>query len=283
MSASHGDVGLTMRQATELFGKMRAALEGNNLVEAEAMLKQLKLKLIALPSFLSPGTSSSTRLAEFMLTREILETAVLLYCRKRDMSAFDSHLDLLKPYYGNGDFIGLAAPASERRLVISGLNLLRLLVGHRLADFHSYYEVMPREEQNSLYIKFPVTLERYLAEGSFNKLLQARAKAPSNEYLPMLDMLEHTVRTEVAKCVPAAYTQISADGAKQLLMLQNDEQLAGIAEKHQWRQSKSEAQQQQKKPGFVFEDAVARVETIVPFKRVLTEGLIHVKQLQDVV
>lgn len=221
---SHGDVGLTLRQTTELFGSFKSQLESNNLEAAAATLKQLKLKLLGFPSFLNPTAPTATKLPEFMLTREILESACLLQIRRRDLQAFDVHLDMLRPYYstgrGDADFVGVDAPASERRLVIVGLSLLRLLVGNRLADFHSAYEMLPRDEQSSLYIKFPVTLERFLAEGSFNKLLQARAKAPSNEYLPLLEMLEHTVRAEVAKCVPAAYAKISCDGAKQLLMLQ---------------------------------------------------------------
>ena len=272
-TTTHGDVGLTLRQATELFGALKVAMDQGNLAAAEATLKQLKLKLVAFPSFLAPTATSSTRVPEFMLARECLEAAALLYSRKRDMAGFDMHYDMLRPYY-DADFEGLDVPPSERRLVLQGLNLLRLLVGSRLADFHSVYEVMPRDEQNSLYIKFPVVLERYLAEGSFNKLLQARAKAPSNEYLPLLEMLEHTVRTEVAKCVPAAYASISADGARQLLMLQADKDVVDVAQRHNW---------QRQGGNYMFESAVARVETVVPFKRVVTEHLVHVRQIQDVV
>ena len=273
---SHGDVGLTLRQATELFGTLKTQLDGgnNNLEAACQTLKQLKLKLLGFPSFLNPNAKSSTKLPEFMLTREVLETAVLLYARKRDLQGFDVHYDMLRPYYSKEDFVGVDAPASERRLVISGLNLLRLLVGNRLPDFHAAFECMPRDEQNSLYIKFPVTLERYLAEGSFNKLLGARSKAPSNEYLPVLELLEQTVRAEVAKCVPSAYTKISKDGAKQLLMLQNANDVSDVASKYQW---KNEAD------NYVFESAVARVETVVPFKKILVEQLVHVKQIQDVI
>lgn len=47
-----------------------------------------------------------------------------------------------------------------------------LLSQNRVAEFHTELERLPAKEvQNNVYIKHPVSLEQYIMEGSYNKVL----------------------------------------------------------------------------------------------------------------
>jgi 26S proteasome regulatory subunit N12 len=65
---------------------------------------------------------------------DILEHAVVLSVKMEDQDAFERHFLQLKSYYT--DTRGLVPP-SEQEYPILGLNLLRLLVQNRIAEFHT--------------------------------------------------------------------------------------------------------------------------------------------------
>ena len=45
---------------------------------------------------------------------------------------------------------------------------------NRVAEFHTELERLPAKEvQNNVYIKHPVSLEQYIMEGSYNKVLMS--------------------------------------------------------------------------------------------------------------
>lgn len=78
---------------------------------------------------------------------------------------------------------------------VLGLNLLRLLAQNRIADFHSQLEFIEAEQLHSNpFIKHPVQLEQCLMEGSYNKVWNARADVPGEEYLFFMDILMSTIR-----------------------------------------------------------------------------------------
>lgn len=53
-----------------------------------------------------------------------------------------------------------------------GLNLLFLLSQNRVAEFHIELELLPIDKiLNNVYIQHPVSLEQYIMEGSYNKVL----------------------------------------------------------------------------------------------------------------
>jgi len=88
-------------------------------------------------------------------------------------------------------------PPSKREFPIRGLNLIRLLTQNRIADFHTTLESLPlpADEINSNpYIGHPVNLERWLMEGSYSKVWNAREEAPAEEYKYFVDSLMGTIR-----------------------------------------------------------------------------------------
>lgn len=53
-----------------------------------------------------------------------------------------------------------------------GLNLLWLLTQNRVAEFHTELELLsPHDIQNNAFIHYPVSIEQYLMEGSYNKVV----------------------------------------------------------------------------------------------------------------
>lgn len=88
-------------------------------------------------------------------------------------------------------------PPSPRQYPVIGLNLTRLLTQNRIADFHTTLEAIklsPDELFENQYIKHPVSVERWLMEGSYSKLWGARQEAPTEEYRLFVDSLMGTIR-----------------------------------------------------------------------------------------
>ena len=88
-------------------------------------------------------------------------------------------------------------PPSKREFPIRGLNLIRLLTQNRIADFHTTLESLPLpadEINDNPYIRHPVNLERWLMEGSYSKVWNAREEAPAEEYKFFVDSLMGTIR-----------------------------------------------------------------------------------------
>ncbi len=113
---------------------------------------------------------------------------------------------------------GLLLPSQHQNL-ITGLNLLRLLVQNRIAEFHTELELIPQEVmellahiplcqrlgcilqwlavlqiQQEAHIKHATQLEQQLMEGAYNKVLSAKSNVPDQSYLYFMDKLISTVR-----------------------------------------------------------------------------------------
>lgn len=88
-------------------------------------------------------------------------------------------------------------PPSKHEFPLRGLNLIRLLTQNRIADFHTTLESLPLpadEISVNPFIRHPVNLERWLMEGSYSKVWNAREEAPAEEYKFFVDSLMGTIR-----------------------------------------------------------------------------------------
>jgi 26S proteasome regulatory subunit N12 len=85
-------------------------------------------------------------------------------------------------------------PPSPDEYPILGLNLLRLLVDNKIADFHTELELLPLEALNHPCIKYVVDLEQSFMEGFYNRLSSARGEIPHDSYVYFMDHLAETVR-----------------------------------------------------------------------------------------
>ena len=88
---------------------------------------------------------------------------------QEDIPGFERYMAQLQTYYH--DHQGLL-PDLPFQYQLLGLNLLCLLSQNRVAEFHTELERLPAKEvQNNVYIKHPVSLEQYIMEGSYNKVI----------------------------------------------------------------------------------------------------------------
>ena len=115
-----------------------------------------------------------------------------------------------------------------------GLNLMRLLVQNRTAEFHTELELLSAEALGSAHVKHAVGLEQYIMEGAYNKVLEARGAVPDPSYGWFMEALAETVREEVGACAEAAYGTLSLRAAQTLLRLDTPAQTAAFVAKRGW-------------------------------------------------
>lgn len=85
-------------------------------------------------------------------------------------------------------------PPSPQEYPILGLNLLRLLVQNRIAEFHTELELLSSSALENPCIKHAVELEQSFMEGAYNRVLSARQTVPHETYVYFMDLLAKTVR-----------------------------------------------------------------------------------------
>eukprot|EP00667_Euglena_gracilis_P022765 EG_transcript_25454 len=250
--------------ANRKFQEFKEAYTAGNFQLSGKLLRELKALFVQFPAFL-PGADgkSPTREKEVVLARQTLEYAVLMNSKEQKLDEFERNMAHLQTIYDQYSDI----MPSERRKLITGLNLLRLLALNRTSEFHTQLELIPLEDHEDMYIRDVIQLERFLMEGSYHKLLQARSKIPSNEYIGFVNMLLDTVRTEVADCSTRSYERLSVKGATQLLMFNSE------AETLEW--AKQREGWALKGDYFVFERQTGADAPVIPFQDVIINNLAY--------
>jgi len=179
-----------------------------------AQLEKLKLMLIKL-SFL-PTKDEEATVQELVLSRDTLEIGAQYSVLTEDIPSFERYMAQLQTYYHDYQ---AKLPQSAFQFQLLGLNLLCLLSQNRVAEFHTELERLPANEiQNNVYIKHPVSLEQYIMEGSYNKVILAKGNVPAESYKYFIDILMGTVRNEIASCLEA-YQDISCKDAARMLSI----------------------------------------------------------------
>lgn len=221
----------SLQEAEKLFGTFKSSYDKGELDVCHDILGKLKLKLTEFPALPPLYQSSATALEELKLAREILEYAVGLSVKREDESAFERNFLQLKAYYTDTRD---RLPSSPLEAPVLGLNLLRLLVQNRIAEFHTELELLLPEVQDNPCIRHVIELEQALMEGAYNRILNARQQVPDPLYLYFTDLLMHTVRDEIAACSEKAYEFLTVTDAKKLLTISGDQEMREYAEKHGW-------------------------------------------------
>lgn len=205
---------------------------GADLEQCEDMISDIKVKLLsfkALPPFFEASSSAQQ---EVVVARDVLEHAVLLAVRAGDDAAFERNYAQLRTFYT--DTAGMAPP-SQQELPIVGLNLLRLIVANRTAEFHTELELVPPENLDSVYVKYVVALEQRLMEGAYAKVLSSRHDVPMEYYSTYMEPLANTVRDEIASCCEKAYDSLTAADVQKSLALASDAEVTEYAAQVGWK------------------------------------------------
>ncbi|PIA61066.1 hypothetical protein AQUCO_00300525v1 [Aquilegia coerulea] len=211
-----------LTEVSQLFERLKASLMRNDLDNCSNLLSQLKVMLTGFRSLPPLFEDSPNAVQELTIARNIYEHAVVLSVKAEDQDAFERDFFQLKPYYTD---IGARLPPSSQEYPILGLNLLRLLVQNRIAEFHTELELLSTNALENPCIKHAVELEQSFMEGAYNRVLSARQTVPHETYAYFMDLLVKTVRDEIAGCGEKAYDYLSIIDAKQMLMISSDQEL----------------------------------------------------------
>lgn len=226
-----------------LLGKFKAAFQADDLSACSALLVKLKLKLTELPALPPLYGKSPTAEEELLLARDVLEHAVLLSVKGKDEQKFERNYLQLRTYYT--DTRNLLPPSPQEGAVV-GLNLLRLLVQNRIAEFHTELELLPNESAGpssssgapSLLsdpcVRTAIEVEQCLMEGAYTRVLAARQSVPHPSFSYFMDLLMATVRSEIASSSEKAYELLPVAAACKLLMMSSEAELQAYAKEHSW-------------------------------------------------
>ncbi|KIM91069.1 hypothetical protein PILCRDRAFT_59063 [Piloderma croceum F 1598] len=230
------------QQLAALYNDLQRAFDArpSNLQRCGSLLAQLKIGLIEAGLLIPTG---EPKLGDLVVARDILEIGAFWSIRTKDVPSFDRYFSQLQSYYT--DYRSLLIfphpsilPPSKREFPIRGLNLIRLLTQNRIADFHTTLESLPLPADginDNPYIRHPVNLERWLMEGSYSKVWNAREEAPAEEYKFFVDSLMGTIRNEIASCEETAYESLPLKDAATLLFFTTQSDLLTFAKHRGWQ------------------------------------------------
>ncbi|KAI6707042.1 hypothetical protein NL676_010004 [Syzygium grande] len=263
-----------LTEVSQQFGRFKAALVRNDFSACTSLLSQLKVLLTEFKSLPPLFEETPNAVHELTLARDIYEHAVILSVKMEDQDAFERDFFQLKPYYTDA---GGRIPPSPQEYPILGLNLLRLLVQNRIAEFHTELELLSSAALENPCIKHAVELEQSFMEGAYNRVLSARQTVPHETYVYFMDLLAKTVRDEIAGCSEKAYDYLSISDARQMLLFSSDQELAEyIKEEHPEWEIKS---------GFVYfqkakESAPSKE---IPSLQLINQTLSYARELERIV
>eukprot|EP00042_Codosiga_hollandica_P039976 m.338916 g.338916 ORF g.338916 m.338916 type:complete len:264 (-) comp55739_c0_seq1:186-977(-) len=215
--------------AAEALGQLTKAWRAANLSDTAALLASLKP--FVLRQAMSAGPASSA--ADIVVARDILEIGALHSLKVDDLAAFERYYKLLKIFYI--DLKNTQATHSTYMYEIMGAHLLYLLVDNKLTEFHWAVEhFSPAVLHENIYIKFPVSLEQYLMQGAYNRILLASSSLPAESFGPLVQKLLATLSDVIASSCEAAYQKIPVNAAAKLLFLSSEAALLDFVASRQW-------------------------------------------------
>jgi len=255
-----------LKAATKQCDQFKKAFSKGDLSGCTRMLSTLKLALTTLPALPPNNEQTPTAQQELMLARDVLEHAVFLSVKLKDETLFERNYAQLKTYYTDTrDHM----PHSDNEFLIVALNLMRLLVQNRIAEFHTELELLPAEAQANAYIKHATQLEQYLMEGAYRKVLASQNTVPAESFKYFMDCLTSTVRCaplsapppprrtvppprerrdrpfrpcarsiscreEIASCSEKAYQSLRVKDAKDIMLFKNEKEVLSYASERGW-------------------------------------------------
>ena len=167
------------RDLQDILRKLKSSSTYN---EIPSLLSKAKITLLKQKALTpTPSTPSST----LLLAREVFETGALWSIRAKDSDAFTRYVHQLTPFYELPSSRLPSTPSEKNK--ITGLYLLLLLTQGNYAAFHTELEGLELREgevEKDRYLGYPIKLERWLMEGSYDLVWKAMAsrEVPSEEY-----------------------------------------------------------------------------------------------------
>ena len=257
------------RNLSQILGQLKQS-PSMNYSDANALLSKAKLALLNLKALTpNPAIPQST----LALARETYEQGALFAIRARNPEAFTRYVQQLQPFYELPP--SRLAPNLAERNKVTGLSLLLLLTQGRYAEFHSELESLANREggggdvESDRYLGYPIRLERWLMEGSYDRVWKAMksSEVPCDEYSvfsevrflplplpptrgprrslevqqltrmslrPRPQILKNQIRSEIASSSERAYPSLPISSTKSLLFLDSEGDVISFAKHRGW-------------------------------------------------
>lgn len=201
------------------------------------ILPQIKLEL-AKAGLMIPQRSSSKD--DLMAARHVLELGALAAIHRRDEDEMNRLIAQIRPFYASD--LGLAPSKNENKLL--ALYLLLLVSKNEIAEFHTELEALEiLNPESDEFLAYPIRLERWLMEGSYDKVWRAitqESEFPSSEFAILAESLIYAVRAEIAACMEQAYESLPLSNARHLLFFATEQDMADfVAQQPGWTLIKS--------------------------------------------
>ncbi|KAK6524124.1 regulatory particle non-ATPase [Orbilia ellipsospora] len=227
---------IKMSDISTLHAKLVSSFTARTHTTTLPLLTAAKLSLLK-SSALIPSPSTPPQLLS--QARDILEIGALTSIYLSDTESFNRYYNYLQPFYK----ISSLQP-SQQEAKILGLYLLFLLSQGDAGGFHTALEVLNQEGKGDSesgwqwgeYVRYPVTLERWLMEGSYDKVWEAtrKSKTPTEEFDVFTKILVMTLRQEIATSARRAYPSLPISNAKNLLFLDTEKEVLAFAKQSNW-------------------------------------------------
>ncbi|TAQ88890.1 hypothetical protein B7494_g2785 [Chlorociboria aeruginascens] len=243
---------MSERDLSSLLSKLHSSRDYANTLSLLSTAKLTLLKLQALTPL--PTTPPSL----LLLAREIYEFGALASIRAKDAPAFARYVELLRGFYecsserypsssSNSNNTSMlrnsnAKTSEGEQSKITGLYLLLLLTQGNYAGFHTELEGLEMREgkerkvEDDRYLGYPIRLERWLMEGSYDlvwKAMKSR-EVPCEEYGVFSEILTTQIRSEIASCSETAYPSLPISSTKNLLFLDSEGAVVTFAQNRGW-------------------------------------------------
>ncbi|TGJ84704.1 hypothetical protein E0Z10_g4067 [Xylaria hypoxylon] len=208
--------------------------------EASKLLSKAKIGLLQLKVVTPSPSTPSSHLA---LATELYEAGALFSIRAKNAEAFTRYVSQLQPFYELADDAESGGSSGEEnRNKVTGLYLLLLLTQGRYAEFHSELEALStrargsEEIERDRYLGYPIKLERWLMEGSYDRVWKAMKsrEVPSEEYGVFSEILTSQIRSEIASSSERAYPSLPLSSTKSLLFLDSEGAVIDFARHRGW-------------------------------------------------
>ncbi|KAI6105697.1 hypothetical protein F5141DRAFT_144203 [Pisolithus sp. B1] len=262
---------MASRQLQTLYRDLQRAFDARptDLKKCGVLLAQLKINLIETGLLLPNGEAS---LNDMVIARDILEIGAFWSIRAKDVPSFDRYFSQLHTFYT--DYRSSLPPSKP--------------------DFHTTLESLPlpADEINlNPYIRHPVNLERWLMEGSYSKVWNAREEAPAEEVQVFRGQLDgnHTVylptlpgsscldldSNEIASCEEVAYESLPIKDVATLLFFSSQSELLKYAQERGWQVDLS--------AGLIRFARKSDEQMEIPKQKLIEANLAYARELEQIV
>ncbi|KAL0467833.1 26S proteasome non-ATPase [Neurospora intermedia] len=286
------------RQLTQILTQFQTSASSLSYTDSSALLSKAKLLLLQLNALTPTAPGSASNPSLFSLARQVYEQGALASIRAKNPDAFLRYVSQLQGFYelestvGTGAAGGRIAGADanrEEKNKVTGLYLLLLLTQGQYAEFHSELEALStrlsgatRELEADRYLGYPIKLERWLMEGSYDCVWKAMKKGevPCEEYGVFSEILTFQIRSEIASSSERAYPSLPISSTKSLLFLESEGEVVEFARSRGWVLKDGHIYFPSAEP--TTEEAGAEQEK--PFSRLIIENTLgYARELESIV